>query len=160
MIFIVRSPRGHYKDDGIYQTIVRYCTDPDKMVSGYLALRNVNRNSIADDMYHCAARFGKLHGTRIRHMYLAFDPDREYFITSQMAYQLAEEVCDFYQGEYQIFATVHEDADHLHVHVVMNSVSLIDGKKYGGKKRDYYRFQNYLRLILRKYGCKLYVEKQ
>lgn len=52
--------------------------------------------------------------------------------------------CRFYADTYQIVYAVHEDAAHLHIHFVMNMISYLDGKRYAGKKKDFYDYQNYL----------------
>lgn len=158
MILKVVSPKGKYKDDGVYQAVAQYCTDVHKMKSGYLTTRNLDEDNIADDMYQLTEHFGKLKGTRIRHMVLSFDKKLESHITAEIAYVVADAVCNYYSEDYQIFAAVHEEKPHIHIHVIMNTVNITTGKKYKGKKKDYYRFQTYLKKVLKRFGCKLQTE--
>ena len=59
--------------------------------------------------------------------------------------------CCFYQA---VFA-VHEDKPHLHIHLVFNSVSYVDGSRFGGKYADFFPMRDKMRQILRDYGLPL-----
>ena len=48
--------------------------------------------------------------------------------------QYAEE---FLGGEYEGVFSVHTDKDHLHRHLVYNSVNMLTGRKYSYKKGDW-----------------------
>lgn len=157
MVFKVVSPIDKYKDDTIYNDIVRYCLDPHKAPSGFVTGFNLTMGYIADDMYELAQRFKKLKGTRIRHVILAFDPIKEKHISPEDALYIAEKGCRYYASDYQVFAIVHENKEHLHIHMVMNTVRIHDGEKYKGRKKDYYAFQDYLKKTIRPFGLKLKV---
>ena len=48
--------------------------------------------------------------------------------------------------------SVHEDAEHLHVHFVMNMISYQNGKRYSGQKKDFYDYLKYLQEIADLFG--------
>ncbi len=157
MLMKVVSPRGKYKDDGIYYDIVGYVTRRDKCRSGFVITRNLGWESIADDMVALDEKFGKKKGTRIRHMIISFEErDRA---TPEIAVEIAEKACDFYAGEYQVLAAVHEDTENLHFHMVMHMTSIRDGKKYTGRRKDYYDFQKWMKAVGRRYGMRFEVMK-
>ena len=54
--------------------------------------------------------------------------------------------------EYQAIYAVHENTESLHIHIVMNSVSYIDGHRYRGTKAEHYEFMDFLRNVLIYYG--------
>lgn len=88
-------------------------------------------------------------------MILAFDPQKEKHISYETAFMIAKKSCKYYASDYQIFAAVHENTEHVHIHIVMNTVSIHDGEKYKGRKKDYYAFQMHLKKTIRQYGLKL-----
>lgn len=109
--------------------------------------------SAAGEMEKLAQDYGKTKGTRIRHSILRFHSSEE--INSFDAHEIASELIKYYEGDYQILATVHEDTPELHIHIVMNTVRKWDGRKYEGKKDDYYRFIKHMKSALRPYGVKI-----
>ncbi len=150
MLMKVISPKGRYKDDGIYQSIVDYTTRDSKCHSGYVVTRNLHRNSIADDMLKLDEEFGKRKGTRIRHTIISFEDQDG--ATPEIAAAIAAQACAFYAGNYQTFAAVHEDTDNLHFHMVMHTPNIHNGKKYTGRKKDYHAFQKHMKAVGRKNG--------
>lgn len=54
--------------------------------------------------------------------------------------------------KYQAIFAVHENTANLHLHLMLNSISYIDGHRYYGTKRDYYTLLNCIKSVLRSYG--------
>ncbi|MBO6164471.1 MAG: relaxase/mobilization nuclease domain-containing protein, partial [Lachnospiraceae bacterium] len=53
-------------------------------------------------------------------------------------FNIAKDFCDRYLGnEYEHIYAVHTDREHIHAHIVFNSVSCTDGRKYHYKKGDF-----------------------
>ena len=44
-------------------------------------------------------------------------------------------------GKYEFVLTTHVDKDHLHNHLIFNSVSFVDYKKYHSNKQSYYHIR-------------------
>lgn len=80
----------------------------------------------------------KLNGTQGFHYVLSFSP--ETMINETFAFQFAEEFARELLGDefYYMFA-IHNDKDHLHIHLTFDSVSRIDGHKYHSPKGDWER---------------------
>lgn len=136
---------------------MNYCLNPSKTPHNLVVGYNLDIDDIANDMYELADRFNKLKGTRIRHMVLSFDPQKEKDISYEIALLIANKTCKYYASDYQIFAVVHENSDNLHIHIVMNTVRIYDGEKYKGRKKDFYAFQEHLKKIIKPLGLKLRV---
>ena len=146
----VISPKDKYKDVNTYHDVINYIMRDDKCCSGCLITRNVKRNTIAEDMAEYDRKFHKREScTKIRHTMISFE-DRDN-MTLERAADIADEICDYYK-EYPVVAAVHEDTDNLHIHMVMATTNIHTGKKYTGRKKDYYDFQKKLRHIARRYG--------
>lgn len=152
MVLKTVSPKDKYKDDDIYQSIVDYVTQESKCKSGYVITRNLHRDTMAQEMFDLDESYGKLKGTRIRHSIITFEDRDE--ATPEIATYIAGKVCDYYADDYQMLATVHEDTDNLHIHMVMHTTNIHTGKKYTGRKKDYYQFQEHLKRIGRQNNIK------
>ena len=157
MVFKVVSPENKYKDNDTYRTIVNYCLNPFKAPHAFVVGFNLDMDHAEQDMYELSQQFNKLKGTRIRHMVLTFDPEKEKGISHEDAFYIAKKTCKYYASDYQIFAVVHENREHVHIHIIMNTVRIHDGEKYKGRKKDYYAFQEHLRKTIRPFGLKLKV---
>ncbi len=58
--------------------------------------------------------------------------------TPEIAFDMARRFTEEFLGErYEAVYAVHIDKDHIHSHIVWNSVSLLDGRKYDYKKGDW-----------------------
>ena len=62
------------------------------------------------------------------------------------------------KDQYQILYAVHSGAQ-PHLHFVMNVVSYVDGKKFSGRKTDYYQYEKYAKSIAHQVGITLYIVK-
>lgn len=72
--------------------------------------------------------FGKTGGRQGYHYVLSLKPgEGDPQIMYDIAMRFAEEL---FQNEYEVVVAVHTDRDHIHAHLVFNSVNMIDGHKY------------------------------
>jgi len=56
--------------------------------------------------------------------------------TKEQMYEITRRFAEeFLGGEYEGVFSVHTDKDHLHRHLVFNSVNMVTGRKYAYKKR-------------------------
>ena len=155
-IFRTVSPKGHYKDDNVYQNGITYITNPDKAPHEYILAQGVHSiGTAAQDMKALTEFYGKDHGTRIRHMILSFDPREP--IGCREAFDIEKQMMDFFAPDYQMVGAIHVfGKHHLHIHFIMNPVRISDGKKYKGKRADFYELLQCLKRLLRKYGVTCY----
>lgn len=132
---------GKYFDDNSYHDLLNYIFSESKTNliggAGFISLMNA-----AAEMETVAIRFGKNSGKRVRHSILSFRQDEN--ISAQQAYLITQDIIRFYAPEYQIAFAVHQDTDEVHIHMVMNQISFIDGHRYRGQKKDYYDFMRYM----------------
>lgn len=72
--------------------------------------------------------FGKIGGRQGYHYVLSFKPgEGDPQIMYDIAMRFAEEL---FHDEYEVVVAVHTDRDHIHAHLVFNSVNLVNGYKY------------------------------
>ena len=81
-------------------------------------------------------RWGKTDGVQGYHIIHSYAPGE---VTPEQAHALGVEFARRLLGErYETIVATHLDHAHLHCHIVFNSVSFVDGKKYQNKFHDYF----------------------
>lgn len=81
-------------------------------------------------------RWGKTGGVQGYHIIHSYAPSE---VTPEQAHALGVEFAQRLLGaRYEAIVATHLDHAHLHCHIVFNSVSFIDGKKYQNKFHDYF----------------------
>lgn len=88
------------------------------------------------DMRSTKQRFHKMDGVQGYHLVQSFaagevSPELAHLIGLELAEQLLK-------GKYEVVITTHLNTSHYHNHLVFNSVSMEDGKKYHSNSRSYY----------------------
>ena len=68
------------------------------------------------------------------HNIISFHKDE--IITPAECLEIGEKFCDRFFPEFQNLIAVHQDKEHLHCHILTNSVSYVDGHKLHQTKRD------------------------
>ncbi len=135
--------KGKFFDPNSYRDAINYIAKSDHAC--YVGGANLTSiETAAEEMQQNAAKFHKDKKKRIRHSVLSFKPDEN--VTAEMANEYAQQMIQHYAPEYQIAYAVHDNTENTHIHFVMNMVSL-NGEKYGGKKKDYYDFQRYMKRV-------------
>ena len=87
------------------------------------------------DMRKTKERWHKSGGVQGYHLVQSFAADE---VTPELAHQIAKELADRVLGaRYEYVIGTHLNTDHIHSHIVWNSVSRIDGKKYHSNSKSY-----------------------
>lgn len=137
------NKKGKYHDLTARETVVRYINNPYKTIHGFCGGVHVTENDIADSMEKVAQQFGKTNGVKLRHFVLSFTPDE--IDKPEIANAIACQIAMFIGREYQVAFAVHENTENLHIHLVFNSISYVDGHRYYGKKKEYYDLVNFVK---------------
>ena len=120
-------------DDGI-----AYATNPEKTEQLFFT-STINCESCETafaEMQATKRRFGKLGGVVGYHFIQSFAPGE---VTPEQAHRIGVEFAERLFGKrYEAVIGTHLDKAHLHNHVVVNSVSFVDGKKYHSSPGSYY----------------------
>ena len=87
------------------------------------------------DMRQTKERWHKSGGVQGYHLVQSFAAGE---VTPELAHQIAKELADRVLGErYEYVIGTHLNTGHIHSHIVWNSVSRIDGKKYHSNGKSY-----------------------
>lgn len=117
---------------------IKYIMNEDKTISGALIGGNVGI-ATPDESYKyfidTKMEYEKLTGRQGYHFVVSFAPGE---VGYEEAYQMIEEWTQQYLGDqYDYVFAVHNDHDHIHGHIVFNSVRRTDGYKYHYVKGDW-----------------------
>lgn len=141
---------GKYMDTYCQKDVIAYCLQTTKTIHGFIGGMAVNPENATVEMSILSSLYNRDQGLRLRHWIISFDPTE--ITDPQIADQFARQAVQFYGNTYQIIYAVHEDADQIHIHFVMNMISYQDGRRYRGVKKDYYDYIRALNEISASYG--------
>ena len=125
----INSP-GKQNHAGIAGTI-DYATQDKKTVwegEKLVGTLNCTASTAAKEFIHTKQMFGKDSGVMYFHYTVAFPPGEN--ITPKQCHEYAMEYARRRWNDYEVVVATHSDADHIHSHFVINSVSFVDGKKF------------------------------
>ena len=95
-------------------------------------------------------------GTNLgRHLIQAFEPGE---VTPEEAHQIGLELAkEILGGKYEFVLTTHIDKGHIHNHLIFNSVSFVDHRKYHSNKRSYYYIRRVSDRLCKEHGLSVIV---
>jgi hypothetical protein len=116
---------------------IRYIMNPDKTGDGELVGGNAGSQpgEVYAAMQDTKETWGKTSGRQGYHFVISWKPGEA---NEQQAYDVVREFCEEYLGDnYDYVFAIHDDRDHMHGHVIFNSVNRNDGYKYRYVKGDW-----------------------
>ena len=126
------------------EAVISYAMDGEKTANSdeqscYVSGINCNSDTASEEMMNIKKLFGKTVGNMAYHCYQSFRPGE---VTAEECHAMGLELARRMWGDrYQVLVATHLDKDHLHNHLVCNSVSFIDGMKFNCDKRAYRRLR-------------------
>lgn len=115
-----------------------YATNSEKTEQVFFtdALNCDSVDTAFQEMQATKRRFGKTGGVLGYHFIQSFAPGE---VTPEQAHEIGMEFARRMFGErYEVVIGTHLDKAHLHNHIVINSVSFVDGQKYHSSPESYY----------------------
>lgn len=131
---------------------LKYIMDPDKTEEGrYISGNNCFPENALEQMLETKRHFGKLDKRQGYHFIISFEEEE---ITEDTAFELVSKFVKEYLGkDYEAVYAVHNDTDHIHGHIIFNSVRCTDGYKYDCPTGEWdYRIQPLVNDLCREYG--------
>ena len=125
-----RNPAQHL------QNALEYIQNPEKTENLFL-VGSVNclPETAFEQMMDTKKLFQKTNKRQGYHIVLSLKPGEG---TPEIAFDMARRFTEEFLGDrYEAVYAVHIDKDHIHNHIVWNSVSLLDGRKYDYRKGDW-----------------------
>ncbi|SCP97748.1 relaxase/mobilization nuclease domain-containing protein [Anaerobium acetethylicum] len=118
---------------------IDYITRKEKTGNGlYVGGLNCQPEFAYEQMRETKKEFGKTDKRQGYHLIISF---AEGETTPEQAFEIIGRFVKEYLGNgYEAVYTVHDNTDHIHGHVIFNSVSFMDGRKYRYEKGDWAKY--------------------
>lgn len=121
---------------GLAQAIA-YVVNGDKTEEQVLtAAQGCSLGSACAEMQDAKIRWNKTDGVQLYHIIQSFRPGE---ITPGLALEIAQEFVREHLPGYQAVIGIHTDREHIHAHIVFNSVNQFTGEKYHSNAQSYYQ---------------------
>ena len=137
-----RNPASHLKN------ALEYIQNPDKTEECVLVGSiNCLPDTAFEQMEETKNIFHKTGKRQGYHVIISFSPEEK--VTAEQAMYVLEHFAkDVLGNDYEAVYAVHTDREHMHGHLIWNSVSMTTGKKYNSPKGNW---KNHLQPITNKY---------
>lgn len=119
-------------DVGIHYVLKGDKTD-DRILTAHL---NCDPGQECRQMLDTKRELGKTDGVQYYHIIQSFQPGE---VTPELALQIAKEFAQEHLPDYEVVIGVHVDKEHIHAHMVFNSINTLTGEKYHSNAQSYYQ---------------------
>ena len=147
------------KSHGAMRNVLEYVLRDEKVKEGYVFIEGpYDGDSINyDEVYQTWIRekqiWDKDSGRMYAHNIISFHKDEK--ITPEEVLEIGKAYAEKFFPEHQYVISVHQDKDHLHCHIVVNSVSYIDGRKLHQTKKDLEKQKEFTNDLCRERGLSI-----
>lgn len=120
--------------------IIDYVTNPNKTNELLITGKDCSPETVVDEMEVVKEQHHKKDGTTYFHVIQSFSPNDN--ITPEKAHEVGVNFADYFKN-YQVLIATHIDKNHIHNHLIVNSVSFENGKKVHMSNKDLEQLKGY-----------------
>ena len=144
------------RNGGLKQAI-NYVMNGDKTEEQLLVTTQICSPSTAyDDMIATKRMHGKEDGVQCYHLIQSFKPGEA---TPEQALEIAQKLVEEVIPDHEAVIGVHVDREHIHAHIVFNSVAWTSGEKYSSTKESYYAIRKVSDRLCQEHGLSVLPEQ-
>ena len=136
-IVYVLSPENKHGDEKCFKATCLNC-------------ENESAESLAKQFYVTRKAFKKDDDILAHHYVQSFSPNEN--VTPELAHQIGVELMKKVAPNFQVIVSTHVDKDHIHNHIVINSVNMVTGNKWYRNKNSIENMWKESDSLCRKYG--------
>ncbi|MBQ4428108.1 MAG: relaxase/mobilization nuclease domain-containing protein [Oscillospiraceae bacterium] len=129
--------------------IADYVENREKTNERLITGVNCLAQTAVDEFEAVKRQFNKTDGREYYHIVQAFSPDDP--IDFGTAHELGIKLAEYFKG-YQCLVATHTNTNHIHNHIIMNSVNFENGKKYHQSAKDMQMVKEYCNKLCLEYG--------
>ena len=116
---------------------INYAVNPDKTDEEVLtAYLNCDKGHACYQMLATKEAKNNRDGVQYYHIIQSFKPGE---ITPELALKIAQAFAKEHLADYEVVIGVHVDKEHIHAHMIFNSVNQVTGRKYHSNAKSYYQ---------------------
>ena len=144
------------KSHGAMSNVIAYVLRSDKVTEGFVDVtgpygpNEINKGCVYRSFLNEKKQWGKDSGRMYSHNIISFHKNER--ITAAQCLDIGRQFAARFFNEFQNLISVHQDKDHLHCHIVTNTVSYIDGHKLHQTKHDLEKQKAYTNELCRDRG--------
>ncbi len=117
------------------QSSINYIADPDKTDEQRFVLGHYCTPQYACEDFEMIYKMGSGNGViKAHHIVQSFDPEDK--ITPEQAFEIGQSLMRRLYSDHQYVLAVHNDREHIHVHIIVNAVSFSTHKKLYANKAN------------------------
>lgn len=118
---------------------IDYILEPEKTGQGqWIGGINCQPYKAYEQMKQTKKQFSKMDKRQGYHLILSFVEGE---VDQETAFKIAKKFVEEYLGgSYEAVYAIHDNTDHIHGHIIFNSVNFIDGRKFRYEKGDWAKF--------------------
>ena len=149
------NPPEHGSAESHLSNAIQYILNPEKTKDGLLTgSYNCDKDMALQTMLDTKAFYGKMDKRQGYHIVISFSPEET---DEKTALDILSRFCRMYLGEnYECVYAVHNDQEHMHGHIIFNSVSCLTGRKYHYRNGDWAReIQPITNKLCEEYGLEM-----
>ena len=142
--------------------VIDYVTDPEKTYNAgyddgeqkyFVTAMNCNATCAKRQFQNVKKQFSKTSGIIAYHGYQSFAPGE---VSAQEAHRIGVELAnELWSDRFQVIVSTHVNTDCIHNHLLFNSVSFKDGKKYHDCRDAYRKMRETSDRICREHGLSM-----
>lgn len=144
------------KSHGAMRNVLEYVLRDEKVKEGYVYINgpyageSVNYDEVYQTWIKEKQIWDKDSGRMYAHNIISFHKDEK--VSPEEVLEIGKAYAEKHFSGHQYVISVHQDKDHLHCHIVVNSVSYIDGHKLHQTKHDLERQKEFTNNLCRERG--------
>lgn len=127
---ITKIVDGDYvNDDAVENTIEYALRMRDWRLAGGYGITLTNYYDIVNQFYKVKNKYGVIGGKQVMHF--MFSVDRTTFLSTDPVRKLGYLLGKYFANERQVLFGIHTDTDHLHIHMIVNTIAFTNGAYCG-----------------------------
>ncbi|MBR3246110.1 MAG: relaxase/mobilization nuclease domain-containing protein [Parasporobacterium sp.] len=144
------------KAHGGMRNLIEYGLRNEKVREGYVEITGpydydtINWDNVYNAFLEEKKMWDKDSGRMCAHNIISFHKDEK--VSPAEVLEIGKQFVDRFFNDHQNLICVHQDKEHLHCHIITNTVSYIDGHKLHQNKRDLERQKSFTNQICRERG--------
>ena len=138
------------------KTIIDYVTRIDKTNANLITGKDCVANSCLEEMKTVKEFYNKNDERQYIHIVQSFSQKDD--LDYQKAHEIGIKLANYFQG-FQVLVATHTDREHIHNHLIVNSVNFENGKKFNQSKNDMQKVKDYSDKLCKEVGLEI-VEKK
>lgn len=131
---------------------INYICKEEKTTNKLISGKDCIAENAYEEMITIKKQFNKLQGREKIHFVQSFAPKDN--VNYEIAHEIGVKLAKYFKG-FQVVVATHQDTNHIHNHVVINTVNFETGKKFHQSKKDLEEIKKISNKLCLEYGLSI-----